>query len=294
MELGLLVRRAKRGLREDARLYGVAISSLTVAFLCLATVLLGVVNLGSFAERWGRTHRMSVYLRDDAQGADIDRLRLVLSALPGVSQVRHLSAAGAREAFLQERVGAGELSDLPVQAFPASLEIEFGPSASDARIQEVAAQVAAFKTAVADVDTYRSWFERLSSLLTAGRAAASLLGVLVLVCVFAVVSNTIRLALAGRRDEIEVLKMCGASDAFVRGPFVLEGALQGLVSATLSIGILLSAFLLLRGQVNATLIPLLGMHLRFLSPGLVMLVLVSGAATGALGSALSIRRYMAI
>src|SRR3954447_10988604 len=98
MELKTLYRRAKRGLREDAKLYGVAISSLTVAFLCLSTVLLAVVNLSSFADRWGRTHRMSVYLKDEAQAADIDRLRLVLSALPGVSQVEHLSQAGAREA----------------------------------------------------------------------------------------------------------------------------------------------------------------------------------------------------
>ena len=53
MELKSLLRRAKRGVREDAKLYGVAVSSLTVAFLCLSTLLLAVVNLGSFAERWG-------------------------------------------------------------------------------------------------------------------------------------------------------------------------------------------------------------------------------------------------
>ncbi|MFT3921736.1 MAG: permease-like cell division protein FtsX [Myxococcales bacterium] len=294
MEFKSLLRRAKRGLREDAKLYGVAISSLTVAFLCLSTLLLAVVNLGSFAERWGRTHRMSVYLRDDAQNADVDRLRLVLSALPGVAQVEHLSAAAARESFLRESLNAADLTGLPADVFPASLEVEFATDASDARIQEVAAQVSAFKTAVADVDTYRSWFERLSSLLTTGRAAALVVGLLVLICVFAVVSNTIRLALASRRDEIEMLKMCGATDSFVRGPFVVEGALQGFLSALVSVVLLLTAYLLLRGQINAALVPMLGMRLSFLSPVVVVSVLVSGALTGALGSALSIRRYMSV
>jgi cell division transport system permease protein len=294
MELKSLFRRAKRGIREDAKLYGVAVSSLTVAFLCLSSLLMAVVNLGSFAERWGRTHRMSVYLRDDALTADIDRLRLVLSALPGVGTVHHMSAAAAREAFLHESLNAGDLTGLPADVFPASLEVEFSADASDARIQEVADQVSAFKAAVADVDTYRSWFDRLSTLLSAGRAAALMVGVLVLVCVFAVVSNTIRLALASRKDEIEMLKMCGATDGFVRGPFVLEGALQGFLSAFVSVLLLLFAFLILRGQVNATLVPMIGMHLNFLSPLLVLAVLLSGTLTGALGSALSIRRYMSV
>src|SRR6188472_480669 len=109
MELKSLFRRAKRGIREDAKLYGVAVSSLTIAFLCLSTLLLAVVNLGSFADRWGRTHRMSVYLRDDAQPADVDRLRLVLSALQGVSQVQHMSSAAARESFLNGGMNAGDL-----------------------------------------------------------------------------------------------------------------------------------------------------------------------------------------
>lgn len=294
MELKTVYRRAMRGLREEKKLYFVAISSLTVAFLCLSTLLLGVVNLDAFAERWGRTHRMSVYLRDDAQASDVERLRLVLAALPGVGQVKHLSAAEARETFLSESLSASDLTALPAHVFPASIEVEFTSEASDTRIHEVAGQVLAFKSTVADVDTYRAWFDRLSGLLSAGKAAALLLGALVLICVFAVISNTIRLAVAGRKDEIEVLKMCGATDSFVRGPFVVEGALQGLLSAGASLLMLAVAFWGVQGQIDGALVPLLGMHLRFLSPLLVVAVLCTGSLTGALGSALSIRRYMSV
>jgi cell division transport system permease protein len=294
MDLSTMYARAKRGIREDAKLYVVAISTLTVAFLCLATALLGVTNLAELADRWGRTHRMSVYLKDSAADADVGRLRTVLGALPAVAKVEYVSSMAAREQFLRDASATSDLASLPAEAFPSSIEVEFLADASDARIQEVADKVAAFGAAVDEVDTYRSWFERLGSLLAAGKTAAGLLAALVLVCVFAVVSNTIRLAVASRRDEIEMLKMCGATDGFVRGPFVVEGTLQGFAAALLSMLILTLGYLLLRGQIDATLGPIAGLHLTFLHPLVVLGIIVAGGLTGALGSAVSIRRYMSV
>ena len=289
-----MLARAKRGMREDARLYVVAVSSLTVAFLCLATALLGVTNLADLSDRWGRTHKMSVYLKEQAQPDDIERLKVVLDALEGVTAIEHLTSAVARERFLKDANVNTDLASLPTDVFPASLEVDFASQTTDARIREVAEKVGAFGAAVSEVDTYRTWFERLGALLLAGRTAALMLALLVLVCVFAVVANTIRLAVAARRDEIEMLKMCGATDGFVRGPFVLEGTLQGLVSASMSLVILVVLYLTLRTQIDATLGPLTGMHLSFLSPLLAIGIVLAGALAGALGSAVSIRRYMAV
>jgi cell division transport system permease protein len=294
VDLTNLYQRAKRGAREDVRLYLVAISSLTVAFLCLSSALLGLTNLRELAERWGRTHHMSVYLKDGADRADVDRLLRVLDSLPSLAGVEYLSAQAAREQFLRDADAAGSLAALPVEAFPASIEVEFAAEVDDARINEVAQKVTAFSAVVDQVDTYRNWFERLGSLLSAGRIAALLLSLLVIVCSFAVVSNTIRLSVAQRRDEIEMLRMCGATDSFVRGPFVVEGTLQGLFAAVLALLILGVAFLALRTPVDAALAPLSGMRLSFLPPLLALLILASGAGLGALGSAVSIRRYLQV
>jgi cell division transport system permease protein len=294
LELRNLYARAKRGAREDVRLYLVAVSSLTVAFLCLSAALLGLTNLRELAERWGRTHHMSVYLKDGAERADVDRLLQVLGALPSLERVDYLSPQLAREQFVRDSdVGSG-LTALPVEAFPASIEVEFSADVSDARIEEVAGKVSAFSAVVDTVDTYRTWFERLGSLLSAGRVAALLLAMLVVVCAFAVVSNTIRLSVAHRRDEIEMLRMCGATDSFVRGPFVLEGTLQGLLASALAMVILAASYLALRSQVDAALAPLAGMRMSFLPPLLVIAIVVAGAGLGALGSAFSIRRYLKV
>jgi cell division transport system permease protein len=294
VELKSIYARARRGLREDARLYVVAVSSLTVAFLCLGTALLGVANLGELAERWGRTHRMSVYLRDDVSEADITRLTTALSALPAVERAEYASAERAREQFLRDSVHQKELRDLPKSAFPASIEVAFARRATETQIEEVARTLTAQRAVVEDVDTYRSWFQRIGALVSAGHVAALCLGGLVLLCVMAVVANTIRLAVANRREEIEVLKMCGATDAFVRAPFVLEGTLQGFVAALLALGLLLAAFLAVRGEIDGTLQAFAGMQLVFLRPLIAGALLVGGAVVGAVGSVLSVRRYIAI
>lgn len=294
MELRNLYARAKRGAREDVRLYLVAVSSLTVAFLCLAAALLGLTNLRDLAERWGRTHHMSIYVKDGAERADVDRLLQVLGTLPSITRVDYLSPQLAREQFVRDSDVGSSLTALPVEAFPASVEVEFDNQVSDARIVEVAQKVTAFSAVVDTVDTYRTWFERLGSLLTAGRIASFLLAGLVVVCAFAVVSNTIRLSVAHRRDEIEMLRMCGATDSFVRGPFVLEGTLQGLLASALALVILAASYLALRGQIDAALAPLSGMKVSFLPPLLVVAIVLAGAGLGALGSAFSIRRYLKV
>jgi cell division transport system permease protein len=275
VELKSIYARARRGLREDARLYVVAVSSLTVAFLCLGTALLGVANLGELAERWGRTHRMSV-------------------ALPSVERAEYASAERAREQFLRDSAHQKELRDLPKSAFPASIEVAFAQRATEAEIEEVARTVAVQRTVVEDVDTSRSWFQRIGALVGAGHVAALCLGALVLLCVMAVVANTIRLAVANRREEIEVLKMCGATDSFVRAPFVLEGTLQGFVAALLALLLLLAAFLAVRGEIDGTLQAFAGMQLVFLRPYIAASLLLGGAIVGAVGSVLSVRRYIAV
>jgi cell division transport system permease protein len=294
VDLRNLYARAKRGAREDIRLYMVAVSSLTVAFLCLSTALLGLTNLRELAERWGRTHHMSVYLKDGAERADVDRLLSVLGALPTLSRVEYLSPEVAREQFVRDATVGSGLSGLPAEVFPASVEVEFGADVEARSIEEVAQKVAAFSAVVDQVDTYRTWFDRLGSLLSAGRIASLLLTILVVVCSFAVVSNTIRLSVAQRRDEIEMLRMCGATDAFVRGPFVLEGTLQGLFAALLAMLLLALGYLALHGHLDAALAPLAGMKVAFLPPLVAIAIPVSGALLGALGSAVSIRRYLRV
>lgn len=293
MDLSTAVSRAKRGMREDVRLYILAVSSLAVAFLCLAGAILFVQNLDNVAERWGKSGRMTIYLRDGARDADVDQLKLVLEGLREVQELQLLSGAAARQQFLAEAEVGSDLAALPPDVFPASVELTLAGNISRERILQIADKVKRFPC-VEDVETYRGWFDKLDALLATGRSGAGVVALLVLICVLAVVGNTIRLSVAGRRAEIEVLKLCGATDGFVRGPFVIEGAIQGFAAAAVAVAILCVGFFVFREHVDATLAALAGVRVSFLSPWVALAMVLGGGMAGALGSALSLRRYLAI
>ena len=293
MELRTILQRAQRGFRDDLRLHAVAVVSLIVAFLCLGTALLSVENLSRIAQRWSRSQHLTVYLHDDASERDIAQLRLALDSLREVTKIEHVTSARARELFAQQTNMTRGLDTLPPDAFPASLEIDLAGGVDAERATKLAERVGQF-AGVEDVETYRTFIGQFHTLLDAGRSGAVMLAILVAVCVLAVISNTIRLAVANRRREIEVLKLCGATDGFVRSPFLVEGVLQAVTASTVAMVLLLFAYLATHNHIEATLAALTGVSTVFLSPSTVFGVIACSGIVGALGSALSLRRYLQV
>lgn len=293
MDISTAIARAKRGLRDDLRLHVVAIASLVVAFLCLGAALLSVANLSRIAERWGGAQHLTVYIKDGAQTGDVAQLRLVLESLQEAEHVRYVSAADARKEFAEQADMGSNARALPTDAFPASLEVGLRSASNEQRVAEIAERVRRFG-AVDEVETYHDWFAQMGTLLRAGRSAVAMLAMLVVICVLAIIGNTIRLAVANRRREIEVLKFCGATDGFVRSPFVIEGMLQAAAAATAALLLLLIAYFCLRGYVEGTLSAITGVRTVFLDPLTSLGIVLGGGLMGALGSALSLRRYLQV
>jgi cell division transport system permease protein len=218
------VRRARRGMMREWRLHLLSVFSLAVAFVCLGASLLVVTNLRVVEQRWARSGRASVYLKDGASQDDVDALRAAVVRVSGVTAVHYLSSGDARIEFGETEIAKrSELAALPAEAFPASLEIEVAPEMSDADLADMIAKMKQLP-AVDDVETYQSWTERLARLVRGGLAASAVLALVVFTAVLAVIGSTMRLALQRRRAEVEVLKLVGATDAFVKEPFVLEGS----------------------------------------------------------------------
>src|SRR5580704_3937680 len=125
-------------------------------------------------------------------------------------------------------------------------------------------------------------------------AASRLLAIVVFASVLAVFGSTMRLGLQGRRMEVEVLKLVGATDAFVRKPFVIEGSVQGALGAASAIALLALLFLVVRGRLDEELAALVGVEPSFLpwqvAGGMVLL----GAALGATAALASLRKLVAV
>jgi cell division transport system permease protein len=284
--------RTWRAGRGATRLHLLSIFSLAVAFVCLASALLVVTNVAAVRDRWSRAGRATIYLRDGASDAEIAALTAALEGTSGVRRVRHVSAIEARrEVIADERDKA--LAALPPAAFPSSLEVGFTEDVSEDELSAMALKLRALP-AVDMVETYQRWTERLSSLLGGGVTASACLAAIVLCAVVSVIGSTMRLLLHRRKSEVEVLKLVGATDAFVRRPFVVEGATQGAAGAFAAILMLGVLFLIVRGRFDQELSSLLGVTPSFLPWSLSLGMVALGGALGGLTALLSLRKMVRI
>ncbi len=284
--------RAWRGTRNEWHLQLLSIFSVAVAFVCLTATLLVVVNVEGIRARWASSGRASVYLQQGATPEDIERLERALRATPGVVGVRHVSSEEARREVLAHG-SEGTLGALPAEAFPASLEVDLADDAAATRLTKLSGQLGALP-AVESVETYQSWSEKLGALLSGGVTAALLLAVVVFGAVISVVSSTIRLTLQRRRIEVEVLKLVGATDGYVRRPFVLEGAAQGGIGAVLALALVGVLYAIIRSNFDAQLALLLGVSPTFLPWTLVLTTVLVGSALGALAAYGSLRKLLTV
>lgn len=287
-------RRARRGMLREWRLHALSVFSLAVAFVCLGASLLVLTNLRAIEARWAHAGRASIYLKDNAQAQDVESLKQALAAVPGILSVRYVSAAAARAEFGQKEAGPrAELAALPVEAFPASLELEVRPELTDTELSEVVGKLRQLP-AVDDIETYQAWTDRLAKLIKGGVAAAAVLALVVFASVLAVVGSTIRLALQRRRTEVEVLKLVGASDRFIKGPFLVEGSTQGALGATGAVVLLAALFFLVRGKLDAELAGLVGIEPSFLPWYAVVGMIGMGMILGTLAAFLGLRKLVTV
>jgi cell division transport system permease protein len=287
------VERAWRGGRNDWRLHVLSVFSVAVAFVCLASALLVVVNVDAVRDRWSRTGRASVYLKAAATPQHIAELEKALRATDGVTDVRTVSADEARRELGGLVNDDTLLAALPVEAFPASLEVLLRDDLAAERLEKLSAQLSQLP-AVDSVETYQAWSERLAALLAGGVTAAGILALVVFAAVISVVSSTIRLSLQRRRVEVEVLKLVGATDAYVRRPFVLEGAAQGASGALLAIALLGLLYAVVHSRFDQRLALLIGSGPSFLPWHLTLAIVLVGAALGAVAAHTSIRKLLVV
>ncbi len=284
-------RRAQRGMLREWRLHALSVFSLAVAFVCLGAALLVVTNLRAVEDRWAHAGRVSVYLKDSISTPDVEALKSALTATAGVKSVRYISSGQARQDFAQTE--KKNLAGLAQEAFPSSIEVEVQPDMADAELTEMVTKLEKLP-GVDEIETYQAWTDRLARLVRGGVAASGILALVVFASVLAVVGSTIRLALQRRRTEVEVLKLVGATDRFIKGPFLVEGSAQGAMGAMGALALLATLFFLVKGRLDGELSSLIGVEPSFLPWPIALGMVGVGAVLGALAALLGLRRLVAV
>lgn len=217
------------------------LTSLSSLMVGLALFVVGLFSLAAYNLRLalaGIEERVEVvvYLRDDTKQVDLDAILESLQTLPGVADVLYYSKAEALERAIRDLPEIAEVStDLEVNPFPASLEVRFLPEGRTTETVESVAQAATGFSSVEDVTYGREWVERLFLLRRIGGFTALILGAAFATVATLIIGTAIRIAVFARREEIFVMRLVGAKDSLIWRPFLLEGAVTGLLGGILAV-----------------------------------------------------------
>ena len=284
-----LVSEALRDLRRAGRVGLAAILLITLSLGALGCFWLLSLNLGRAVTQWRERLRVVAYLREEPKPAAVEDLVARVQALGGIQRVRYVSRAEAL-ALLKRSLGpqAGVVEQLPRNPLPASLELTpdeetATPEGTRALVQRLSAlpEVEEVQGGAEWVESLAQW-QRLFQLTGLGVGA-----VLALAAILTVTTAT-TLVLHVRRDEMEIMRLVGATETVIRLPLLLQGMAQGLLGAVVALAALEVAYVFLAPRVEPLLTLTLGLgRAVFLSAPQVALLLAGGATLGALGGLLA-------
>jgi cell division transport system permease protein len=263
------------------------LSTLTIALglFVLGAFLLVTANLQHLASEWSRVAEVAVYLKDDVTSEQRRAIEGALAPSDVIASHEYVSKSDALARFKQTFTDlAATVDTLGDNPLPASYEVRLRSEAgAAATVDRLAARLREMP-GVADVRYDRQWIARLLSVVTIVRGVGFALGALLTLAAALTVANVVRLALYARRDELDIMQLVGAPNAFIRGPFVMEGVLQGGIGALIAMAALVAAFFALRARYLAPLASAISLSsVRFLPVEVCVLLVVGGMAVGCLG-----------
>jgi cell division transport system permease protein len=195
------------------------------------------------------TPQISLFMRMDAQADDADKLHKQLERHPAIARVEFVASAQALEQLKQSTGLADVIGGLSQNPLPDAFIVYPKPSAAQS-LDELRIELAKLpKVELAQLDS--AWAYKLEALLKFGRMVVLILASLLSLALIAITFNTIRLQILTQRDEIEVAKLIGATNGFIRRPFLYFGATQGLLGGIMAWLIITISLLLLNHQLNA-------------------------------------------
>ena len=294
-KLSYFVRSATGSMARSPFVHIIAIASLVLALLGYGVARITLSQLDALMASLGGDVELTVYLGEGATGAAVDELEEALTRRTqgAVKRVSPAEALGRLATQLGEQGRA--LGDIGENPLPWSLEVHLPEGARDpSTLAELAEKVKSLPF-VTQVDYGAEALERLSLISRALKLAGLVVFSLVFLTAIVIVSATLQLAIFARRDEIEIQKLVGATNRFVRMPFLIEGVLQGLLGGALA---LLFSYAVVRGIESEH-----GEMFSFVRLSGRVVVnwahlgaeqILAGVTLGLLGSFLAVRRFLRV
>jgi cell division transport system permease protein len=287
--LGYFFQEAVTSLWRSRLVNAISIGTIAVSLFVLGAFLTVAGNLGDVVARWTEKIQIIVYLEDGIE----DRVRASLeNRLRDDAAVESIELVDREQALERFKTLFRDLSSLPEDLgenpFPASLEVNLKASRqSPEEVQRLAGALAEVP-GVQEIQYDLLWIERLATGVRLLRGVGAFLGgILVLAGIFTI-SNVIRLTVYAREDELDIMRLVGATRAYVKGPFVVEGMIQGGLGGLVAAGLLWLALRWLARDLASS--ELLAPAAFALPREITVALILGGMVVGVVGSLVSLRR----
>ena len=274
-------------------MYFTTILAITAMMLILGLFFTAFVNVNLFAKSIEKDYNViQVYVKDDAKAEDVDAITKALESMDGVDKVEYVSKSDAL-VTLKDSWGdnAYLLDNLPENPLPDSFNVYVNNKDAANKLAEEAPKL----TGVEDIVYYRDTIEKLAELSKFIEMGSIIAMAFLIIVSIIIVANTIKLTVFNREKEIGIMKYLGATDSFVRAPFILGGIIVGVISALAATGLTHVIYSKLTGILGEDVNRILSINIvpaEQVSTVLLTMFLVLGVLIGSVGSMISIRRFL--
>lgn len=284
-------KKALRDLRANLFLNLITVVTIALAVLIVSAFVLFFTNADAVFRFWISDLRIMVYLKGDVTTTGISDIKQQIMNIPDVDEAVFVSRADALARF-KRQLGkqASLLEGLAENPLPDAFEVMLAGEGQVWRKVEPAARAVQALPGVDEVEYGQQWLGRFIHILHLFRVTGYALGGLFFLASVFFVANTIRLVLYSRREEVEIMRLVGASEGFIKDPFYIQSLLVGILGGGLGLGVLYGIFRLIVTGMEAELLPA-GFQPVFLSTGLLTGFFLGSILVGWIGCFISLRHF---
>ncbi len=290
----LFFQKAIHDIRTNSFLNAVTMVTIGLSVLIVSAFTLFTVNAGDMMRDWEKGVQVMAYLAPDTQEDVRLEIKKDLLSIPGVANARFISSVEAlNQLQVQMKRQASILNGLDKNPLPAAFEIRMATAARNLhQVEDLARRIEAVE-GVAEVEYGQQWLGRFIDIFNLLRLTGYAVGGIFFMAAVFIVANTIRLMLYSRQTEIEIMRLVGATDGFIKAPFYIEGLIQGACGGIMGVAALFLAYFLVASNIQQDFSSNL-LTIRFLPPTIFLSIILCSMFVGWLGCYLSLKQFLKI
>jgi cell division transport system permease protein len=285
-------KRAIQDILDHRFLSAVTIITIAISILIVSAFGLFFVNANEIINSWKKGIKIMAYLKPDIPDSKIPELKRKLQRMDGIQDARFISKNEAfQQLKKQMRRQSSLFENLNKNPLPDAFEIRLKASfQNQEKVEMLASKLESFSQ-VDEVEYGQRWLGKFTSFFNLFRFTGYTMGGLFFMASLLIVANTIRLVLYSRQDEVEIMRLVGATDSFIKAPFYIEALIQGAFGGIIGLAALFVSFTLISLSMERGLSPAL-FTIRFLSLGALCGILLGGTFAGWIGCYLSLKQFL--